>query len=74
MEEDNKHMPAKLYVYECRGPERHRIYRKDDTNKAPCSRCDSPYNFIAEVPRLDGESEQRHHIRALSARRQKAST
>ena len=69
--EDSQYAPMSLWVYECRGPERHRVYRKDNLNKGPCSRCDNNYNLIAEVPRLAGESEQTHHIRALASRRQK---
>lgn len=67
--EDTKANPQTLYVYECRCPQKHRIYRRDDTNKAPCSHCDTAYNFVAIVPRLEGESEQTWHVRCLTIRK-----
>lgn len=59
-------MSETLYLFQCSG--KHRIYRSEPTENVECSRCGEPYVKIADVPRIDGETEQAHHVRALTTK------
>jgi len=63
--EATKHATTALYLFECKAG--HRIYRRDQLNKAGCSRCDgSQLHFLTSIPREDGETEIMHQIRTLA--------
>lgn len=55
-----------LYLFECCGAGKHRIYRKDSNNRSGCSRCGNSFKLIAKLPRNEGETEVQHHIRTLA--------
>lgn len=57
-----------LYTYRCKD-EGHSVYRKSKGAQRPCSRCGSEFEFVGEVQRNEGESEQAHHIRALALKK-----
>lgn len=60
-----------LYLFECR--EGHRVYRRDNNNRANCSRCGGQFALLVSLARGPDETENQHQVRTLAWNRLKKS-